>query len=319
MIYLGGKLFETAASINSLQSIEKEGGKLTYIHFLKFIVEEIIKNNYKIAQIMEKFRSIFFSLNQNILQNDLFLQMCDENSLKIIKNKMIKELEDFLFDPLKDFIVFFYSSTLERMVFHYLGQNFQSLNLFIVDVMHNLVFKSQNRIYRLISSVLTLSNNKELFNLKNKMMKKVDKLSLPSLIENQGFIYSNDILSKIEDKTYFERAFSKVHLISEVRTPLMKLELIAQIRTEIINALDQINEDFNLEIDIRKKQNRLDTDQMISLFCYVILKSKHESIIREIKFIEQFIGNKLIEETQWGYLFEIVRSAVDYLLSVESV
>ena len=311
-------MYETTVSLTSLQTTEKDNGKVNSSYFLRFIVEEIINNNYKITQIMEKFRLNFFKLNQKYLQNDQMLDSLDENSLQILKNKMIKELQIFLLDPLKDFIVFFYSSALEKIVFSYLNQDFQFMNLFIIDIIHHLVFKSQNRIYNILTNILNKTNKKESLILKEQMGKPL-KFSLNSLMEDQDFIIPNDILSKAEEMSFFEKACSKVRLISEVRTPLMKLEIISQIQIEILNALMEINNFFGLNFELNKLINNLDADQMISLYCYVIFKSKHFEIIKEIRFIERFVGSNLIQQTPWGYLYEILRSSVEYILTFNAI
>jgi len=311
---LGGKLFETAVSLTSIQNTDKNNVKVNSSFFLKFIVDEIINNNYKITQIMERFRSNFFKLNQKYLQNDQMLESLDENSLQILKNNMIKELQIFLLDPLKDFIVFFYSSALEKIVFNYLSQNFQFMNLFIIDIIHHLVFKSQNRIYNILTNILSKTSKRDSLIFKEQMSKSL-KFSLISLMEGQDFIIPNEILSKVEEMSFFDNACSKVRLISEVRTPLMKLEIISQIQKEILNSLMQINIFFGLNLELNKLINNLDADKMISIYCYIIFKSKHFEIIKEIRFIERFVGSNLMQQTPWGYLYEILRSSVEYILT----
>jgi len=212
-------------------------------------------------------------------------------------------------------IVFFYSSALEKIVFSLLGQDFQYLNLFILDIIHHLTFKSQNRIYNVFSNLLNLAAKKDAL-LFQENIKKTD-FSLVSLLEGQECFISNEILMKVEDMNIFENACSKVRSISDARTPLMKLEIISQIQNEIFNALAQISEIFNLDFDSNKMKGCLDADQMLSLYCYVLVKSKHFEICREIKFIEKFIEDKIMEETQWGCLYETLRSSLKYILSLE--
>ena len=267
---------------------------------------------------MEKFRSTFFKLNQIYFENDEILENLEEETLKTIKNQMIKELETYLIDPLKDFIVFFYSSALEKIVFYYLGQSFPNLNLFIIDIIHNLVFKSQNRIYNILCKILNLSTKKESLILQEKMSLN-ENFSLATLMDDQEFIIPGEILLKAEEMNFFENAFSKRRAISDVRTPMMKLELISQIQIEILNALAQVKEYFNLDFDFNKMRNRLDADQMISLYCYVVVKSNHYEIYKELKFIGKFIDSKLLDETQWGYLYENLRSSVDYILTLNVI
>lgn len=307
-------MFETAISFVSQTSQHNlVENKFNSNQFLKFIVEEICTNNYKITQILEKFRITFFLKNKNLLQNEEFFQNFEENDLAALTNKIIKELEDFLFDPLKDFIVFFYSTALEKIVYHYLGQSSQFFNLFLVDIIHHLVFKIQNKIYYLISRIFSLNSQKE-SSILQKNMSENDKFSLVSLLENQDFLFSNEILAKIEDKSFFENACLKVRSISDVRTPLLKLELIGQIHQEIMNSLQQINEQYNLNYNMEKIWKKFDADQMISLYCYVLVKSNHYEIFKEIKFIEKFIGRS-VEETQWEYFYENLRSSVEYILT----
>lgn len=307
-------MFETAASITSQQSLgEKENFKFNSNHFLKFIVDEICNNNYKITQILEKFRATFFYLNPELLQEVFFFESDDEEKIKSSVLKIINELEEFLFDPLKDFIMFFYSIALEKIVYFYLGQDSHFMNLFLIDIIHHLVFKVQNKFYNIISNILTLSSKKECLTLERNMMEN-KQFSLFSLLENQDFVISRDILLQIEEKNFFEGACVKIRSISEMRTPLKKLELLGQIHLEIMNSLEQINDYYKLNINLEKAWKKFDADHIISFYCYLIVKSNHYDIFKEIQFIENFIG-KRVEHTQWEYYYENLKSAVDYILT----
>lgn len=310
---------ETATSVTSLQNLEKDGGKMTSSFFVRFFVEEIFTNNYKITQIIEKFRATFFKINQKLLEIDqsVFEDIPKEN-LELLISKLAFQVEHFLIDPLKDFLVFFYSNAFDKIVFSFLNQDLHFMNQFILDIIHHLTFKSQNRIYNLFSNLLTLASRNEILQFRQNIEQKMD-FTLVSLLEGQEFLIPDEVLLKVEEMNFFESACKKLLSISDVRTPLMKLETISQIQNEIFNTLAQINETFNLEIDGNKIQSGLNADQMLSLFCYVLVKSRYFEICREIKFIEKFVEDEIIEETQWGCLYETMRSAVAYILSLGNI
>ena len=158
---------------------------------------------------------------------------------------------------------------------------------------------------------------------KNKNNKRQETESISTYKEfsekfnNRSYFSEYDIkIEKIEydiNKPY-EEAIEFLEIIKDYKTPLEKLTIIA-----LESALITISVN-NFWRDKKKLSNnflRIDADQLLSIYLYIIFKMNTDTIYTQLDFIQNFIGIAS-KQSMVGYFFTTVDGCIKFIMSVKS-
>ena len=122
------KKIGTAITLNDLDNNNSFfSEKNDFDCYLIYLTEEITSNNYKINELIGKFRNIFCPFY------DKFLIATQQNK-ETLKFQIINELKNFLFDPLSEIIYFFYGSAIEKVITINLMKNYNFITNSVIII-----------------------------------------------------------------------------------------------------------------------------------------------------------------------------------------
>lgn len=164
-------------------------------------------------------------------------------------------------------------------------------------------------------------NGNIIYEQKNKKNKRTESIStykeFSEKFNNRSYFSEYDI--KIEKIEYdinnpYEEAIEFLEIIKDYKTPLEKLTIIA-----LESALITISVN-NFWRDKKKLSNnflRIDADQLLSIYLYIIFKMNTDTIYTQLDFIQNFIGIAS-KQSMVGYFFTTVDGCIKFIMSVKS-
>ena len=115
----------------------------------------------------------------------------------------------------------------------------------------------------------------------------------------------------MDGKNLYLNAIEKLNSIVNDFTPLQKLETISTIHQKIWGSIIKSHESHDSQIFIELR-NKLDADNLLSIYSYVIFNSKNHDLHQEIAFIEEFLEEDVLNNYENLYYFENFKSALEY-------
>ena len=100
--------------------------------------------------------------------------------------------------------------------------------------------------------------------------------------------------------------------IEQVRTPGGKLKILVRAADLVIECINKFYEVRNMQITLQT----LDADQVLSIFCYIVIRSQLKELYTHLNVIEHFSGEgQLRSET--GYYYSVLCMSLESLRNVE--
>ena len=112
----------------------------------------------------------------------------------------------------------------------------------------------------------------------------------------------------------YEKAIKFINKIKDYKFPLDKLTIIAIVSAIIDDCVDEC---------WKKQKNkmpdnflRIDSDELLSIYLYIVCKMNTESIFTQLDYIQYFTGTAT-KQSMVGYFYTTVEGCIKYLMSIE--
>ena len=150
--------------------------------------------------------------------------------------------------------------------------------------------------------------NKKLVNIKDKLLKELEKTILPKLPE---YTLDNNII--LPDEPYIQ-AINYLKQINRYRVPLEKLIMISYLSELIIKCVDKYWE--NRKDELSPNFLNLDADEIMSIYLYIIYKFNLSTIVVHLEFIKYFTTT-ITKQSIFGYYYSTFQGCLKYVLESE--
>ena len=160
-------------------------------------------------------------------------------------------------------------------------------------------------------SITTYSEFSEKF---NKLEKPLREKYKEDLLDNPSEF---DIYTEKENhdpKNPYAKAIDYINTIKDYKYPLDKLTLIAIVSAIITDCVDECWKDQKNKIP--DNFLRIDSDELLSIYLYIVCKMKTESIYTQLDYIQYFTGTAT-KQSMVGYFYTTVEGCIKYLMSIE--
>ena len=112
----------------------------------------------------------------------------------------------------------------------------------------------------------------------------------------------------------YKEAIKYIEKIKEFKAPLDKLTVIALVSVLITDYVDHFWKGENIKQD---NFLRIDSDELLSIYLYIICKMNTESIYTQLDFIQYFTGIAS-KQSMIGYFYTTVEGCLKYIMQAES-
>ena len=120
--------------------------------------------------------------------------------------------------------------------------------------------------------------------------------------------------TKYDPKDPYRKAINFIETIKEYKTPLNKLTIIALVSAIII---DCVNECWKDEINIDNNYLRIDSDELLSIYLYILCNMDTKSIYTQLDYINYFTGI-ITKQSMVGYYYTTVEGCLKYFMDVKN-
>lgn len=244
------------------------------------------------------------------------MEKLNEEQFLKMKNDIFNDLKLFLFKPLSKIFKLFFKLLLGNEKVNSFEASVKiKMKTMILNIIHKTVFKT----YPNFSEIVMLFLNHGTKNLKKQLknhqysvdFKKYERISSFDVDKEFSFCKGSQS-TQPNSKELYQNAIDQLNLIKTKHTPIEKIDTISKIHTKIWGSIIKChdNNDNKIFLQLREK---FDADNLISLYSYVIFNSKNYNLHKEIAFIEEFLEEKLLNEYNNLYYFEMFKSALEYV------
>ena len=113
----------------------------------------------------------------------------------------------------------------------------------------------------------------------------------------------------------YEKAIKFINKIKDYKFPLDKLTIIAIVSAIITDCVDECWKDQKDKLP--DNFLRIDSDELLSIYLYIICKMNTESIYTQLDFIQYFTGIAS-KQSMIGYFYTTVEGCLKYIMQAES-
>ncbi len=299
--------------MNDQHNLEKdyENLMINYKRMAKMIFSELKVSPNKITDIIEKFKIIFFSkINLSIITKK-FLKKIDKTHFAEIKKDAFNDIKIFLIKPLFQLIKFLCKFLLKTESLQ--SSNKLQLKTIIYGLTHKIVFKMHPKIYETMMLFLNEETRLQNIQLKTQQFSLKKYNFIDSFdVDKDLYLNSQSTNEKIMNgQDLYLNAIVQLNSIVNDFTPLQKLKTISIIHQKIWGSIIKSHDSHNSEIFIELR-NKFDTDNLLSIYSYVIFNSKNHFLHQEIAFIEEFLKEDVLNYYEHLFYFENFKSALEY-------
>ena len=189
----------------------------------------------------------------------------------------------------------------------------RSIGSIISNNDNNIIYaqnKEKNQINRdLISNYDDFSKKFNSSNISLKDQYQEDADNNPSEIN-----FPNSEKSKYDPNKPYQEAIDYIETIREYKAPLDQLTIIALVSPLIT---DNINNCWKDVKGLKKNFLCVDSDELLSIYLYIICKMKTDSIFTHLDLIKHFTGTNS-KQSMIGYFYTTVDGCVKYIMSIKS-
>ena len=110
----------------------------------------------------------------------------------------------------------------------------------------------------------------------------------------------------------YKECISALHALDKMHSPIHKMKVIVR-TAELLNlTIEKFYEKFGIE-----RMSKLDADQTIAIFMYIVAKADIKSMITHIKIIEKFTTNNILNSIS-GYYATTIEACVNCIINLDS-
>ena len=188
-------------------------------------------------------------------------------------------------------------------------------------------FKSRKRINNLI-----IKENDVIYKTKEKKKKeRIERGTISSyrefseIFNNINGKYKRDIYSNqsefeisSEDTEYdpnnpYGKAIEFIETIEDYKTPLDKLTIIALVSDIITNCIDDF---WKEEKNLKEEYLLIDSDELLSVYLYIIFKMNTKSLYTQLDYIQYFTGT-MTKQSMIGYFYTTIDICIKFIMTIE--
>ena len=196
----------------------------------------------------------------------------------------------------------------------------RKLSLFVPDIsrerVNNSIINQNDVIYRIKEKNkkerierTTITSYKEFSETFNNINEKFKK----DLYSNQSEFKINSEDTEYDLNNPYRKAIEFIETLKYYKTPLDKLTIIALVSALITDCIDDFWKD---EKNLKKNYLQIDSDELLSIYLYIILKMNVESIFTHLDYIQHFTGN-ISKQSIIGYFYTTVEGCIKFIMDAE--
>lgn len=298
-----------------MSSVKNLNPIISFRKLEKIILDDAKGGNGVLNEILRKFKTIFCEKYDFKIINKKFLKKIEEAQFEKIKNDIFRDVKLFLIKPLCKMIKFIFKSILSSELLSSLELSDKNKMKFtIMNISHKLTFKFCPLIYQVIMMFIKQRKKPERIKLKNQQLSLTKYKFIESFDVEREFSFNANTQSTtaFTGKDLYLNAIEKVNFIQKGINPLKKLDIISNIHQKIWGSILRSYESNDTKA-FNELRVKLDADNLLSLYSYVIFNSKNHHLHTEIAFIEEFIDEKILNNYEHLYYFEMFKSALEYI------
>ena len=129
-------------------------------------------------------------------------------------------------------------------------------------------------------------------------------------IDNQNKL----IINSSSKCSPYSKAIDYLNKLKKINTPYEKMLIIGNISLEITSCINEYWK--NLDNIITKSLLRIDADELMSIFIYIIIKSQYPELLIHIKIIKEFT-TCITKNTMMGYYYVTLDASIMYILDIK--
>ena len=149
----------------------------------------------------------------------------------------------------------------------------------------------------------------------NSLIKKLKEQYQENTNNNPSEInFPNSEKSKYDPSKPYQEAIDYIETIREYKAPLDQLTIIALVSPLITNNINNCWKDVK---GLKKNFLCVDSDELLSIYLYIICKMKTDSIFTHLDLIKHFTGTNS-KQSMIGYFYTTVDGCVKYIMSIKS-
>ncbi len=124
-----------------------------------------------------------------------------------------------------------------------------------------------------------------------------------------------DILNPTSPKLAYFKAIEELRNLETIHSPLQKVDCILRVTRMICESVDDYWRDLP---DIDPSQLMINSDQILSLFLYIIIRSDIYNLSGHIKLINHFV-RKEIRQSNRGYYVATIEAAIEEIITMNPI
>ena len=259
------------------------------------LLNEITAPSHIISEILARFSELF--LNKYLI----FFSADPHNDLEMLTKSFRGDIS-ILMQLIKELIEKWYLSIILQIPC--LAKNRHRRGDFM-DILINLtIFSNTNNIYYTLHNLYGLTNNENERRL-DRLMEILKDIRPENMEINPVFA-----LDKCD-----EPYSSVINLLNEQSSHISAYEkfiIICRLKDEIMESIERYWEEWDPNIPAQKLM--IDSDQLLTIVTYCIVKTRNCKLISYLAFIREFVGRNQLENS---YYFTTYDAAMNYLLKLE--
>ena len=312
--------------INELSKIEYEKNKAKLKEYIKIFRKHLKNKDHPISICIKLFVEIF--------SREIQLYTDEIEEIKNIKDKLerakivseaiCQQLVFYLFKLQKCF-GYMYSSVFSFKYFEQEKEEFTT--------MFSSEFFNHKKLYDLIINLLTLEKEQEIYDFckhililnENNIQPKNIGINSKFCLDKEtykiqmNFIKKNNIKLSENELDYIQNFFNSkeyipykscidlIKTIKMVKAPIDKINVLYSMGNEVIENINKIWKP--LEKHLPKNYLSVDGDELIKIFCYILIKAKMPEILSHLSFIKNFT-TKDTKSSMIGYYYTTIEAGV---------
>ena len=312
--------------VSELSKNEYENNKAKLKEYIKIFKKHLKNKDHPISICIKLFVEIF--------SREIQLYTDEIEEIKNIKDKLertkivseaiCQQLVFYLFKLQKCF-GYMYSSVFSFKYFEQEKEEFTT--------MFSSEFFNYKKLYDLILNLLTLEKEQEIYDFckhililnENNIQPKNIGINSKFCLDKEtykiqmNFIKKNNIKLSENELDYIQNFFNSkeyipykscidlIKTIKMVKTPIDKINVLYSMGNEVIENINKIWKP--LEKHLPKNYLSVDGDELIKIFCYILIKAKMPEILSHLSFIKNFT-TKDTKSSMIGYYYTTIEAGV---------
>ena len=123
-------------------------------------------------------------------------------------------------------------------------------------------------------------------------------------------------VEKVDEQEPYEKAIKFIERINQYTIPLDKLTIIALVSVIITDYINLFWEKEKKNETLPDKFLNIDSDELLSIYLYIVFKMNLDSIYTQLDFIKYFTGD-ISKQSMVGYYYTTVEGCLKFIMGVD--